>query len=383
MDRKVRILMVMASPFRSGLAPENYMRAKAVYELPDTEVEIVCFPEGEDVEADNIHILRIPKKRLFKSFQIGEYKKIVVYTLWMTFKLLFKKDKKYDIIFLYNAAYLFFWLIKPLYKGKVIATVYTPLAGEMTKWNILRNKLFFNILETYEKFILNKYDRLIFNSARMKQIYENKGFDPKKSLLILHSSEAKDNTTVIYPKDDTFNVLYAGSFVKVQNIALIYQIASLLKHQKRIRFILVGATEEEFENESRRVSELLLDNVDIYKRVDQQQLESFYYNADILISCRILGDDLPFKIIEYMSWGKCILATDRPIHNQVLNKDISCLVEPEPETMAKELLKLFQNPDLIKRFETNVNQYFREYYSFDIMKERYALLIKELSPFIY
>ena len=126
MDRKVRILMVMASPFRSGLAPENYMRAKAVYELPDTEVEIVCFPEGEDVEADNIHILRIPKKRLFKSFQIGEYKKIVVYTLWMTFKLLFKKDKKYDIIFLYNAAYLFFWLIKPLYKGKVIATVYTP-----------------------------------------------------------------------------------------------------------------------------------------------------------------------------------------------------------------------------------------------------------------
>jgi glycosyltransferase involved in cell wall biosynthesis len=379
MNNKIKILMVMASPFRSGVALENYIRAKAVYDNPDYDVDIICFPIGESIHQNNVHILRVPKNRLFKSFQIGEYKKILVYTIWMIAKLIFKKDKKYDVIFLFNASYLFFWLIKPLFRGKVVAMIYAPLAGEMTKWSISRNKIFFNLLKGYEKYILNKYDRLIFNIARMKQFYEAEGYDPQKSMLILHACEAKEVSNNKNTKDENFNILYAGSFVKVQNIDLIYQVASLLKHQKNIRFILVGGTEEEFANESRKLKKLSLNNVEIYKRVDQQLLDDFYFNADLLISCRVEGEDLPFKVIEYMSWGKCILATDRPIHNLVLNKDISCLVEPEPEIMASQILDLMQNPAKVRQYEKNVREYFLANHSFQMMKEKYDTLIHELS----
>jgi hypothetical protein len=73
MEQKKRILMVMASPFRSGVAPDNYIRAKAVYDNPEFDVDIMCFPFGEDIQQSNVHIIRVPKNKPFNSYQVGEY----------------------------------------------------------------------------------------------------------------------------------------------------------------------------------------------------------------------------------------------------------------------------------------------------------------------
>ncbi|NVO21388.1 MAG: glycosyltransferase [Bacteroidetes bacterium] len=379
MSRKARVLMVMASPFKSGLAPENSIRAKAVYSNPGFDVDIMCFPIGEDIPAENVHIIRVPKRQVFKSFQVGDYIKILVFTFLMMGRLLFKKDKQYDVIFLFNASYLFFWMIKPFYKARVVATIYAPLAGEMTKWNISGNKLYYRMLQKYEKFILGKYDMLIFNIEKMLHLYLDAGYDSKQCKLILHASEKAGGVAAAKTENSNFNILYAGSFVQVQNIELLYSIAEKLKSNSSIRFTLIGATEEEYTAETNKVKSLGLTSIDIFKRIDQQLLTEYYRNADILISCRIMGDDLPFKIIEYMSWGKCILATDRPIHNLVLNKDISCLVEPDAQLMADEILNLYNNPAIRKQYEDNISKFFDDFHSFDKMRDQYSSLIEEFQ----
>jgi glycosyltransferase involved in cell wall biosynthesis len=380
MEEKVRILMVMASPFRSGLAPENYIRAKAIYENTSTEVDIMCFPYGEDIEETNVHILRVPKKKLFKSFQIGEYKKIIVYTLLINIKLLFKKDKKYDIIFLFNAAYLFFWILKPLFKGRVVPVIYNTLQNELLKWNVAKGKKSYSIIQKTEIKILKKYDALLFNSMKFLEIFSQRNIDREKMHMIPFASETnfdiENDITSNYNLNKAFKILYAGSFIRIQNIDLIYAIASNLINYN-IEFNLVGANDTELISEREKI--LDLPNVKIYKRLNQEDLKNFYREANVLISCRTEGEnDLPFKIIEYMSWGKCILATDLPIHNLFLNKRIACMVEPDPEIMSNQILKLMKNPELTRQYEKNVREYFMENYSFNLMKEKYNNLIEVL-----
>lgn len=381
MDKKLKVLMVMASPFRSGVAPENYIRAKAVYDSTNTEVDIVCFPIGEDIQETNVRIIRVPKNKIFRSYQVGEYKKILVYSSLMFFKLLFKRDKKYDFIFLYNAGYIFFWLLRPFYKGKIIPVIYNTLENESLKWNISKNKTIISIISKSESFIFRYYDALIFNNIRLLEVFKKRNVPENKMHLIPFAYDinfnAESNLTSYSNTNQPFKILYAGSFVRIQNVDLIYSIASNLINYN-VEFNLVGATDTELIAERKKI--LQLRNVKIFKRLNQTDLKNFYKEANLLISCRVEGgNDLPFKIIEYMSWGKGILATDLPIHNLFLNKKIACLVEPDSLIMAAQILKLMENPNIINQYEKNVRKYFQENHSFDVMKEKYLDLIKGLN----
>lgn len=212
----------------------------------------------------------------------------------------------------------------------------------------------------------------------MKDLYEKKGIGVGKSILIPHATDSNFVEDPIEKKDH-FTVFYAGSFVAVQNISLIYSIASLVSDHNDIQFVLAGVSDVEYETELAKINYLGLKNITLYKRMDQDELYSYYKRADVLISVRVDGDDLPFKIIEYLSWGKCIVATDRPIHNLVLNKNIACLVEPVAEMLAASLTELKDNPQLRKSFEMEARNYFSAFHSTGQMKSRYAQLINNLT----
>ena len=101
--------------------------------------------------------------------------------------------------------------------------------------------------------------------------------------------------------------------------------------------------------------------------------------SDILISPRVFGHDTPLKIFDYLSQGKCILATDRPNHNTVLNKDIAVLIEPTPESFIAAIRELQANKERIKEFEQKSLKFFNQNYSFEKMKENYSNLILKLN----
>ena len=56
--------------------------------------------------------------------------------------------------------------------------------------------------------------------------------------------------------------------------------------------------------------------------------------ADVLVSPRILGTNIPLKIYSYLKSGIPVVATNRYTHTQSIDHDISLLVEPEPAALA-------------------------------------------------
>lgn len=374
--RKINILKLFPTPFYSPLSLNNYTRARAFIDL-GCELNILTFPHGENITYENLNVIRFPKKHMFKNLEGGDYLKIGIYSLLSFLKFILLKKRKYNLIFAYGTMYLLVWLIKPFIKTPVYATVYTNLPDELLKWSVTKNKFFIDFSRKYEIFCLKKYSKVIVQSEKQYNYYKMHGLKEDRLILIKHSIITENNRIInkkdISSGDPVFNVTYAGSFVPIQNISLLYETVSLLKNSNVI-FNLIGATEEEIENEKINIIAKENGNIKIYRRMDPEELKYYIEKADVLVSPRIFGFDTPIKIFDYLSKGKCILATDRPIHNTVLNKDIAYLTEPTAEKFADAILYLKENRQIMLNFGKKALEYFNHNYSFEKMKENYSKL---------
>ena len=62
----------------------------------------------------------------------------------------------------------------------------------------------------------------------------------------------------------------------------------------------------------------------------------------MLVSPRVHGTNTPLKVYEHLASGKPLVATRIWSHTQVLDDSVCFLVEPEPDSMAKGLLRALQ-----------------------------------------
>jgi len=302
--------------------------------------------------------------------------------------MVFLKKGKYDYIFTFGPSYLFTWIFKPFLKNvKIIATVYTRLDDELIKWDISSSKFLYKLIQVIDVCSLKKHDFIIMQTSQLINDYKNFGIQKDKLVLICQSfiKHEPANHNFIFSDYDNdlfekyFVVIYAGSFVEVQNIQLIYETAVLLKN-KKIRFLLIGATDNDLEKENIKIDKYKVHKtVKILPRMTPDLLNEYMKRANILISPRIFGYDTPLKIFDYLSQGKCILAADKPIHNHVLNKKVAHLIEPEPEKIAESIIDLKNNPNKVKNYGESARQYFEDNFSFEKMIQCYEELFNEIN----
>lgn len=326
--------------------------------------QVRTFPEGEDINQPGLSIYRYPRKPLFKSVENGQYFKILIYTISIFLKVIFLKKSKYSVIYTSGTMTPILWLAKYFTSVTFVSFVISKLEDELIKWNISKNKFVYKIFRFIDTFTQKRYDYIIFQRSDLKDEFIKRGLNPRKAFLIKQSVAFPEEFKSFRPvKNACFTVLYTGTFVEVQNIDLILDTAKILKGRD-IRFQLIGASEEDFEKYNSKVNKWAINKmVEIIPRKAPNDLRSFIDGADVLISTRTFGHDTPIKIFYYLSYGKCILATDCPIHNNVLNKEVAVLVQPDPQIIANTILELKANPIIIQSFSEKAKDYFEEEFS--------------------
>jgi glycosyltransferase involved in cell wall biosynthesis len=63
------------------------------------------------------------------------------------------------------------------------------------------------------------------------------------------------------------------------------------------------------------------------------------------------------KVYSYLDSGRPVLATRLPTHTQVLTDEISCLVDPEPEAMARGLVSLLRDAGRREQLAASAKEY--------------------------
>src|SRR5690606_2486988 len=107
-------------------------------------------------------------------------------------------------------------------------------------------------------------------------------------------------------------VMYTGNFESYQGIdLLIASMPRVLERSPNAVFMLVGARAQEMARLQRQLTRRITeDQVRLVPRIAQDQMPTYFQMADVLVSPRIYGDNLPLKVIEYLASERPIVATD-------------------------------------------------------------------------
>jgi glycosyltransferase involved in cell wall biosynthesis len=146
-------------------------------------------------------------------------------------------------------------------------------------------------------------------------------------------------------------VLYGGTFEGYQGLTELIQAVPLVRAKNpRATFVLVGA-ENGRGCAVRAQAASLVDAgvVRIIDRLPRHEISSYFSMADVLVSPRSHGGNLPLKVFDYLAAGRPIVATDIPTHRSVLNEQRAVLVPPHARGLADGILSLLSDPERAAR----------------------------------
>jgi glycosyltransferase involved in cell wall biosynthesis len=156
-------------------------------------------------------------------------------------------------------------------------------------------------------------------------------------------------------------VVYSGTFAAYQGLPdLVAAIPAVLRELPEAVFVLVGADGLEGERLARRTGELMrTGKLHLVERQRRERVPAYLAMADVLVSPRAYGGNLPLKIFDYLAAGKPIVATDVPAHRAVLDSGRAELVEPSADALARAIVRVLRDPAWASRLAEEAGAYSR------------------------
>ncbi len=146
-------------------------------------------------------------------------------------------------------------------------------------------------------------------------------------------------------------VLYCGTFEPYQGLPeLLAAIPHVLAEVPEATFVLVGASESGGTAVERGHVDLIRNgSLRVVRRQPRERIPAFLSMADVVVSPRAYGDNLPLKIFDYLAAGRPIVATDIPAHRSVLDESRALLTGPWSPALASGIVRLLRDRELACR----------------------------------
>ena len=210
-------------------------------------------------------------------------------------------------------------------------------------------------LHFFEKSCCGQADLILIDTLEHAN-YLIKNFKlPKEKVIriFVGSTINKQHFPSNFNKSNQFNVLFVGTYIPLHGIDVILSAASILRHEKGIKFVLVGKGQLRGQME-RQSRELKLENVSFKNWIPLSQLGSFIQRFDL--SLGIFGTTpktekvIPSKIYDICTSGVPFVTCDSPAIREVFSHRENCFLIPpgNPDALAKAILEIKQDASLRK-----------------------------------
>ncbi|HEY9015333.1 MAG TPA: glycosyltransferase, partial [Gemmatimonadales bacterium] len=158
-------------------------------------------------------------------------------------------------------------------------------------------------------------------------------------------------------------VLYGGTFESYQGLGqLIEAIPAVRAVVPDATFVLVGAENGTGAAVRAQGAELIQSGaLQVIDRLPRHEMLGYLGLADVVVSPRSYGGNLPLKVFDYLAAGRPIVATDIPTHRTVLNEDRAVLVAPQSRELARGILSLLLDPERADRLARAGRRYAEEH----------------------
>lgn len=157
-------------------------------------------------------------------------------------------------------------------------------------------------------------------------------------------------------------VLYCGTFEPYQGLPELLTAIPMVRAQvPEVTFVLVGAGEKGGVTVQRAHADLVREgSLRVVKRQPRERIPGFLALADVLVSPRAWGDNLPLKVFDYLAAGKPIVATDIPAHRAVLSEERAVLTGLWSPDLARGIVRVLRDRELAARLARAGREYAEE-----------------------
>ena len=344
----MKILMIAPEPFfeTRGTPFSEYFRIKALCHLKHT-VDLVTYPIGEDKSINGLRIFRGIRPPFIKSVKTGPSFKKVILDIFLFFKVvgrLFKE--KYDLIHTHEEANIMGVFFNKMTGIPHLYDMHSSLVKKMDNFQFTKSRSIIACFKFIEKRSL-KNARSVIAICQSLFDYASTLTDRKKITVIENfldeTSENMDMDRLTQAKreiecDKKKIIMYTGTLEPYQGIPLLIDCLTYLNGD--FCLVIIGGEFQQVEALKKMVRDRgLSDKVMVKGKKAAEEIPYYLKAADVLVSPRTLGTNIPLKIYSYLKSGVPVVATNLYTHTQSLNNEIAILTDPEPEAFANGIVR--------------------------------------------
>ncbi len=346
----MRILMLVPQVFYSprGTPLSAYHRARDLAALGH-RVDVLTYGVGDPPPAFEGTVFRARGPHLARSIRQGpSYRKIWFDALILLNLVVRLARGRYDAVYAHEEGAFLAALVAPLFRVSMVYDMHSSLPLQIRDWKFSEREWVVGLFRWVERFTLRRARVVVAISPGVADA-ARRALPGVQVITILNRFTLEGGAS---PEDglrlrrelglapEHRVVLYTGSFVPLQALdLLIAAIPRVTQSVPAVRFVLVGGTPREIEDLRRLARDAGAEgHLLLLEARPQAEMSRFMAASDALASPRIQGINPPGKLFSYLSSGKPVVATDCPVHNQILNPSCAILTAPDAASFADGLV---------------------------------------------
>lgn len=375
----MRVLFISPQPFfRVRGTPINIRNVVTALAEAGYEIDLLCYPFGEDLPIQGVRVLRSPGVPGIRNVKVGPSAAKVPLDGLMALKsfwLLFRN--RYDVVHAveesaFFAGFFLRWFFRrPRFVVDMDSCISDQLAysGKLTFKPALRG------VEWMEKRTLQRADFALTVCRSLSDVVRK--LAPEAEIVQIEDAPLDEQ---FLPDEQGAAALraefgegpfmvYTGNFESYQGVELLVRAGALVT--RPCTFLLAGGNPDQIEAMRALASELgVVERFCFAGKRPLADMPAFYTVATLLASPRTLGGNTALKVYSYMQSGKAIIATDLDTHTQVLDERCAYLALPSPEAYAAAIDSALGSPEEARARGLEAARRVEDTYSLPIFKRR-------------
>ncbi len=347
----MRILKIVPQAFfaPSGTPLSAYHRARELV-ARGHDVDILTYAVGSDPPDLKARVIRARGPHFARTIKSGPSRLKIWFDVLLFANLLVRVClRRYDLLYAHEEGALLARIVGGIFRIPYVYDMHSSLPLQITEWQFSQSSSVIRLFQWVERVCVRGAHAVVAISPAVERAART--VDPNANCVVLYNhfdtgpgptaEQCAEIRSSYGIQAGEKLVVYTGSFVALQSLELLLKAIPLVTQiLPSTKFLLVGGTDAEIASLRRVAREEKISGSVIFEhRRPQNMMPAYWGAADVLVSPRVRGINPPGKLLPYLAAARPVVATDTPVHNQILTHASAILTAPNAQGIADGIIQ--------------------------------------------